>query len=446
MDPLVRSARVDDLFGEDATLSRYLEVEIALAAAQAEIGLIPREAAEALSHFASPAALDRDRLRDDHGTVGFPIVGLVRQLAQRVPDGQGEFAHWGATTQDIMDTGLVLALRTLLGWVDDALHGVTATLAALASAHRRTPMIGRSQMQHAVPITFGLKVVGWLGALERHRCRLSELKPRLLRAQLGGAAGSLASLGLEGFEVRKRLAARLGLADPNLSWHTHRDSLAELVSALGLITASLGKIATDIILLAQTEVAELREPAKDGRGTSSTMPQKRNPVLSQHVLVAARLVRPQVSAMLEAMVQDHERGSASWQMEWTLIPTVASHTMAALERTQELLEGIEVDTERMAANLGQSRGLVYSEAVMMVLAPVIGRQRAHDLVVDAVRQASANGVGFRESVERSSAITSAVSVEDLRRCFSGELHTEMANENVGHALASRDAARATRRK
>ncbi len=312
MNPGVRSARADALFAEPATLSRYLEVEAAIAACQAKLGVIPERAALSIAAFARAENIDRARYRLDFETVGFPIVGLVRQLAEIVPEGHGEFAHWGATTQDIMDTGLVLALRDILVWAEDSLDGVIANLTPLAEQLRRTVMIGRSQIQHAVPITFGYKVVGWLAPLLRHLCRLAELRPRLLQVQFGGAVGTLASLGAQGFEVRRLLAERLGLGEPTVSWHTHRDALCELVTFFGLLTGSLSKIATDIMLLAQTEVGEVHEPAKPGRGVSSTMPHKRNPILSQQIIVAGRLVRSQASGMLEAMVQDHERGSATW--------------------------------------------------------------------------------------------------------------------------------------
>lgn len=293
MGPGVRSARADRLFSETATVSRYLETEAALAASQAWLGIIPEDAARSIAVFGVAEKIDLAEYRGDYETTGYPIAGLVRQLARIVPEGCGEYAHWGATTQDIMDTSLILALRDILMWVEEDLEGIIANLVPVAEQHRRTVMIGRSQMQHAVPITFGYKVAGWLSPLLRQLCRLAEVRTRLLTVQLGGAVGTLASLGAEGVEVRRLFAERLKLGVPTACWHTQRDVLCELVTFFGVLTASLAKIATDILLLAQTEVGEVHEPAKPGRGTSSTMPQKRNPVLSQQIIVAARLARLQ---------------------------------------------------------------------------------------------------------------------------------------------------------
>jgi 3-carboxy-cis,cis-muconate cycloisomerase len=433
MDPGIRSARADELFAESATLSRYLEVEAAIAACQAQLGVIPDKAAQSIAAFAHTESIDRDRYRQDLETVGFPIVGLVRQLAEIVPEGHGEFVHWGATTQDIMDTGLVLALRGILAWVEDSTDGVIANLIPLAEQHRRTLMIGRSQMQHAVPITFGYKVAGWLAPLLRHRCRLAELRPRLLQVQFGGAVGTLASLGAQGFEVRRLLADQLGLGEPVVSWHTQRDALVELVTFFSLLTGSLSKIATDVMLLAQTEVGEVQEPVGPGRGVSSTMPQKRNPVLSQQIIVAGRLVRSQAGGMIEAMVQDHERGSATWQLEWTLVPDAASHTLAALERMVELTGGLEVHPDRMRENLELTDHLVFAEAIMMALAPHVGRQRAHDLVDAAVAE-TRQGVSFVNALHRSKEISGVLAPADLKRIFDGEAYVDAADHVVADVL------------
>lgn len=434
MDAQIRSARVDALFSETAILSRYIEVEVALAQTQAALGIIPEGAAQAISASAKLENFDRERYRQDSATVGFPIVGLVRQLTEVAPDGLGQYTHWGATTQDIMDTGLVLALREVLAWTEQALDTLNNTLARIADEHSQTLMIGRSQMQHAVPITFGYKVAGWLMALSRHQCRLNELRPRLLQVQFGGAVGTLVALHPDGPAVRHGLAQRLSLGEPSISWHTHRDSLCELTTFFGLLTGSLAKIATDIMLLAQTEVAEIHEPAAKGRGVSSTMPHKRNPVLSQQIIVAARLVRAQVASMLEAMVQDHERGSATWQMEWTLIPDSVSHAMSALERTLELFDGLEIHPERMRENTGMTRQLIYAEAVMMTLAPHLGRQKAHDLVEAAVAEAR-GGKPFADALQQLPEISEVLSESELNLILNGEAHIEAANQAVKDVFA-----------
>jgi 3-carboxy-cis,cis-muconate cycloisomerase len=437
MDPSIRSARVHALFAETATLSRYLQVEVALAQTEAALGIIPERAAQAIAASATPENIDRERYRQDFATVGFPIVGLVRQLTKLVPDGLGEFTHWGATTQDIMDTGLVLALQDVVEWTEQALDTIIGNVARIADEHSDTLMIGRSQMQHAVPITFGYKAAGWLVALSRHQRRLKELRPRLLQVQFGGAVGTLVALHPDGPAVRHGMAERLGLAEPTVCWHTHRDSLCEIITFFGLLTATLAKIATDIMLMAQTEVAEVHEPTTKDRGVSSTMPHKRNPVLSQQIIVAARLTRAQVGSMLEAMVQDHERGSATWQMEWTLIPTTAAYALSALERAMELIEGLDIHPERMTENLGLSHQFVYAEAVMMALAPQLGRQKAHDLVDEAVSDAR-GGKPFVEALQQSREINDVLSESVLSEILSGQAHIEAAAQAVKEVLANCD--------
>ena len=434
-DACTRSARVHELFSDAATVSRYLQVEVALAQTEAALGIIPDRAARAIAVSATFENIDLKRYRQDFATVGFPIVGLVRQLTEIVPDGFGQFTHWGATTQDIMDTGLVLALREVVSCTEQALDAIISNLARIADEHSHTLMIGRSQMQHAVPITFGYKAAGWLVPLQRHQQRLAELRPRLLQVQFGGAVGTLVALHPDGIAVRHGLAERLSLGEPIISWHTHRDSLCELVTFFGLLTGSIAKIATDIMLLAQTEIAEVHEPAAKGRGVSSTMPHKRNPVLSQQIIVAARLTRAHVMSMLEAMIQDHERGSATWQMEWTLIPDIAAYALSALERALELIEGLEIHPERMCENLGLTQQLVYAEAVMMALAPHLGRQKAHDLVEAAVADAR-GGEPFLETLRKSPEISNVLSESDLRLIVDGKAHVEAADRLVREVLTA----------
>jgi 3-carboxy-cis,cis-muconate cycloisomerase len=437
LDASIRSDRVDALFAETATISRYLQVEVALAQTEAALGIIPERAAQAIAASATVENIDRERYRQDFATVGFPIVGLVRQLTELVPDGLGEFTHWGATTQDIMDTSMVLALREVVAWSEQTLDSIVGNLARIADEHSNTLMIGRSQMQHAVPITFGYKAAGWLVALSRHQQRLKELRPRLLQVQFAGAVGTLAALHPEGPAVRRGLAERLSLGEPTISWHTHRDSLSEFITFLGLLTATLAKIATDIMLMAQTEVGEVSEPTTKGRGVSSAMPHKRNPILSQQVIVAARLTRAQVASMLEAMIQDHERGSATWQMEWSIIPVTSAYALSALERTLELVAGLQVHPERMRENLGLSHQLVYAEAVMMALAPKLGRQKAHDLVEATVSDAR-GGKSFVEALQQSEEINSILSASMLNEILTGQTHIEAAAQAVKAVLANRD--------
>ena len=435
IDPATRSPWVDALFSDEAGYARFLEVEKVLARVQAGLGIIPEEAAEAIGALSFAQVHDAQALRADFARVGFPVVGLVRRIADSVPDDLGQYAHWGATTQDIMDTALILALREVLERIEAHLGAIRSNLEALARAHAGTLMAGRSQLQQAVPITFGYKAAGWLMALAHDAARLRQLRPRLLRVQFGGAVGTLAAVHPHGPAIRAALARALGLADPAISWHTARDGLAEFVGALGLMTGTLARIATDVVLMAQTELGEVREPALPGRGISSTMPHKRNPVLSQQIMVAARSVRARVPQMLEAMVQDHERGTGIWPGEWALIPDACSHAVAALERMEELSAGLRVDGARMAANIGLSGQFVYAEAVMMALASKLGRQRAHDLVEEAVERAGREG-GFEAALLADPRIAAHLSAEDLRRIFSGDLHREAGRAAVIHALAA----------
>lgn len=410
---LVRSPAADAIFSERSTLARFLEVEVALASTQAKLGLIPTEAAAAIAAYATVDRIDLVAYRESFKNVGFPIVGLVRQLAQDVPDGHGQYAHWGATTQDIMDTALVLQLREALAIMERALRAIAASLTTHAEAHRNTLMAGRSQLQHAVPMTFGFKVAGWLSAIQRHQERLTQLKPRVLCVQFGGAIGTLASLDKAGLNVQEALAAKLGLGVPVISWHSHRDSLAETIGFCGVLTATLAKIATDVLLMTQTEVDELREPSLPERGVSSTMPQKHNPILSQQILAASRLIRPQVAAALSAMVQDHERGSGRWQMEWSVVPETASFALSALERTQELVEGLDVRAVQMQANLDRTVGLIGAEAIMMALAPKLGRQRAHDVVAEAAALAQEQGRGLAEALGEHRDVRAVLSEDEV---------------------------------
>ncbi len=378
------------VFSDEAAVRRYVEVEVALAAAEAGAGVIPAAAAEAIRAGAQPDAIDLARLKVETDLVGYPIVGLVHQLAGQVGEA-GRYVHWGATTQDIMDTATVLQIKDALALVEADLDAIEAALAALAASHRATVMAGRTHLQHALPVTFGYKAAVWLAMIRRHRQRLAELRPRVLVGQFAGAAGTLASLGDKGLAVHDALMDELGLGRPATPWHVARDAFAETVSFLGLVTGSLAKIATDVMLLMQTEVAEAFEPFVAGRGSSSTMPQKRNPISCELIVAAARIVRGHVGLMLDAMAADHERATGPWHLEWVAIPEAFLTAGGALRQARFMLEGLIVDAGRMRRNLEITGGLIVAEAVMMALAPHTGRGAAHDLVYGACRAALDNG-------------------------------------------------------
>jgi len=407
------TAEMRAVFSDENLLKCYVEAEVALAVAQGRLGVISREAADAIAQLAPTVTFDRDALKHEAENVGYPILGLVRQLSQKLGEA-GRYVHWGATTQDIMDTGTVLQIRAALAIVERDLAAVSAALAGLAQKYRDTPMPGRTHLQQALPITFGYKCAIWLSMMDRHAARLRELKPRVLLAQFGGAAGTLASLGDRGIEVRREYARELKLGDPPITWHVARDGVAETISFLGLLAGSLGKIGFDIMLMMMTELGEAFEPFASHRGASSTMPQKRNPISSEILLANAKAVRQHAALMLDAMVQDFERATGPWHVEWMAIPESFILTAGSLAQAKFMLGGLVVDESRMRSNLELSQGLIVAEAVMMGLAPHLGRQQAHDLVYEACREALAQHRSLFEALQADPKVGSALPEDRLR--------------------------------
>jgi 3-carboxy-cis,cis-muconate cycloisomerase len=402
------TARMREIFSDRQLINRYIEVEVALARAEARCGVIPADAAEVIARESQLDRIDFDHMREETDIVGYPILPLVHQLVAMCGDA-GRYLHWGATTQDIMDTANVLQVRAALDVVDADIRELRQILAKLAVKHRDTPMAGRTHLQQALPVTFGYKVAIWLAMFDRHQERLAELRKRVLVVEFAGAAGTLASLGTatgnKGFEVQQALAEELGLGVPTTTWHVARDGLAESVNLLALITASLGKIATDIMIMASTEFAEVYEPFVKGRGASSTMPQKRNPISSELMLAAAKAVRQHAGLMVDAMIQDFERATGPWHAEWIALPESFILTAGALHQAKFALGGLIVDEARMRHNLGISKGLIVAEAVMMGLAPAMGRQQAHDIVYDACRTVNTQGGNLAEALAALPAVT-----------------------------------------
>jgi 3-carboxy-cis,cis-muconate cycloisomerase len=394
--------------GERAMLAAMLRVEAALARAEARLGIVPHAAADAIAAAAEVDRLDLSALAAATRNTGYPVVGLVRQLSALAGPEAGRWTHWGATTQDILDTALVLALREGLALIGRDLDAVITALAARAREHRDTVMAGRTHLQHALPTTFGLKCAVWLAPLLSTRERLAQMAPRLFRVQFGGAAGTLASLGDKGLDVARELARELDLAEPDAPWHVARDAFAEAVSVLGILTGALAKMATDVLLLMQTEVAEAFEPHAPGRGGSSTMPQKRNPIACEYVIAQARGVQALVPLMLGAMAGDQERATGPWQAEALAIPQAMLLAHGALDQSLLIAEGMTVDAARMRRNLDATGGLIMAEAVMMGLAPVLGRGAAHDAVHHACDLALAEGVSLAEALGRDPVVAAAL--------------------------------------
>jgi 3-carboxy-cis,cis-muconate cycloisomerase len=381
------SAEMRRVWSDEHRTAKYIEIERALAVVQGRLGIIPQEAADEIVRNCDPAKFDLDKLKAQTERIGYPILGVVSQLNALCRDKLGEYCHWGATTQDITDTATVLQIRDALAIVESELTGISGALAALARKHRDTPMAGRSNLQQAIPITFGYKVATILAAIERHRERLQQLKPRVLVGEFGGACGTLASIEKGAMETQAGLMAEVGLGQPAIAWHTVRDSIAEVGAFLGLVGGTLGKISMDVKLMMQTEVGEVYEPFAHGRGSSSTMPQKRNPISSCYIHAAVSVVRQHAAALMDAMIADHERSTGPWEIEWIVLPEAFCLMAGALKQTRFVLEGLEVDAAKMRANIDMTNGLLMSEAVMMGLGRYIGREYAHDLVYDLCREA-----------------------------------------------------------
>ena len=380
------TAEMRAVFSDEALVGRYLETEAALARAQARAGVVPQSAADAISAAALAVVINFDKLRQQTEIVGYPILPLVHQLSEAAGEA-GRYVHWGATTQDIMDTANVLQIRSALGIVARDLAEVRDRLADLARKYRDTPMAGRTHLQQALPITFGYKAAVWLSSIDRHIERVEQALPRILVGEFAGATGTLASIGEGGLEMQKFFCEELGLGQPAMTWHVARDGFAEAVTLLGLVTGTLGKIATDIMMMSATEFGEVSEPFVPGRGASSTMPQKRNPISSELMLAAAKAVRQHVATMLDGMIHDFERATGPWHLEWLSLPESFLLTASSLANAKFMLAGLVVHERRMRENLDLTHGLIVAEAVMMAAAPKLGRQHAHDVVYDACRKA-----------------------------------------------------------
>ena len=428
------TAEMRSVFSDKALIERYIEVEIALAKAEARCGVIPAEAAVQIAELARFESLDLAHMQHETEIVGYPILPLVEQLSKLCGEA-GRYVHWGATTQDIMDTAVVLQVRAALAIVERDIQAVRGLLAGLAKQYRDTPMAGRTHLQHALPITFGYKVAVWLSMFDRHAERLVELRPRVEVGQFAGAAGTLASLGDKGLEVQEALMAELGLGVPQATWHVARDGLAETLNFLGLVTGSLGKVALDVMMMMTSELGEVYEPFVKGRGASSTMPQKRNPISCELMYAAAKGVRQQAGLMLDAMIQDFERSTGPWQAEWVAIPEAFALSAASLGQAKFMLAGLEVRTERMRQNLDMTRGLIVAEAVMMGLAPALGRHVAHDVVYAACRVANDDGISLLDALLARPDVTDRLDRAELQRLTDPANYLGLAPQMVDRALA-----------
>jgi len=440
LGPLFASDAMAAVFSDAARLQGMLDFEAGLARAEASIGLFPAATATSIAQACKAELFDIGALARDTAQAGNPAIPMVKQLTALVAKhdaNAARFVHWGATSQDAIDTGLVLQVRTGLAAIEPDTRRLAAALAAHAQAQAKTVMIGRTLLQQAVPVTFGLKAAGWLAALDRARARLATAGRAAQVLQFGGAAGTLAALGDRGLDVAATLAKELDLGLSELPWHGHRDRLVDVAAAFGLLVGTLGKIARDLSLLMQTEVAEAFEPAGQGRGGSSTMPHKRNPIACAVALAAAARVPNLVATLLAAMPQEQERGLGGWHAEWETLPEIFLLASGALHHMADAIAGLTLDTKRMRENIDATRGLVMAEAVTMALAGKIGKHEAHKLVESACRRAVSEGAHLRDVLAREPAVMAQVTPEALDRLFAPESYLGMAERFVQRVLAAR---------
>lgn len=426
------------IFSDEGRLQGMLDFEAALARAEARCGVIPQSAVGPIEGGCSADLYDPIALGIAIGTAGNSAIPLVKAMGKRIAEHDIEaerYVHLGATSQDVMDTGLVLQLRQAIDLIEADLSRLGDSLATQAERHARTPMAGRTWLQHATPVTLGMKIAGWLGAINRHRQRLREIKPRVLCLQFGGASGSLAALGEQAWPVSQALANELGLELPDQPWHTQRDRLAEFAGLLGLIAGSLGKLGRDLSLLMQTDVGEVFEPSAPGKGGSSTMPHKRNPVGSAVMISASVRAPGLVATMLSAMPQEHERSLGLWHAEWETLPELCCLVSGSLQQALVAIGDLEVDADRMAGNLEQTRGLVLAEAVSIALAQRIGRDAAHHLIEQCCRRAVADGRHLRGVLGETPEVRKQLNDAELDRLLDPANYLGQAQLWVARAVA-----------
>jgi len=439
IDSLATTGPLADLFSDRSLLQAMLDFEAALARAEARVGIVPVDAADAIRAAAKAENFDaaemaRGVLRG--GTPGIPIAKALTAKVKAADPDAARWVHWGATSQDVADTAMILLLKRAQPILVGDLSRLEKALDQLSERHRNTVMLGRTLLQAAPPVTFGLKAAGWLAAIRRSRMWLDDAFQDALILQFGGASGTLAALGEKGFEAGRAMAKELGLGFPDAPWHAHRDRLAALVAACGVLTGVLGKMARDISLLAQGEVAEAAEPAGDERGGSSTMPQKRNPIASALTLAAANRVPGLVAAFLSGMVQEHERGVGGWQAEWPTIAGVIESTGLAIASMAEAASGLEVDAEQMRANIEATGGTVFAEKASMLLAAKLGRETARQIVSEAARRSEEEGRTLKEVLGEIPEVARALGGRALRDLETPEKYLGTAEEMRKRLLVS----------
>jgi 3-carboxy-cis,cis-muconate cycloisomerase len=439
--PLLSSAAMRTVCDDEVYLQHMLDFEHALARAEAAVGIIPASAVVSIAKACHAESFDRAALAESAVQAGNLAIPLVKMLTAKVANADpsaARYVHWGATSQDVIDTATMLGLRAAINALIVDLDRAITGFARMAVQHRETAVVARTWLQHALPMPFGLKLAEYAAALHRSRGRLKRLRGETLALQFGGAAGTLAALGDNGLKVAEQLAQELSLPLPDAPWHTHRDRIADVAAALAILTGTCGKIARDVSLMMQTDVAEAFEPAGEGRGGSSTMPHKRNPVAAARALAAATMAPNLAATIFAAQVQDHERSAGPWHAEWPTLPTLQLVTSGALSAIAEIAEGLDIDATRMRANLDMTQGLVMAEAVAMALAEKIGKGEAHHIVEAASRKAIETRRHLRSVLAEDTRVTTHIDTDTLESLFDPMAYQGVAQTLIDRLLASLD--------
>ncbi len=432
---LFSTAEMRQIFDDRTTVQRWMDVEAALARAEARLGIIDQHSADEITAKCNVDLIDMVEMKRQLEHTHHPIMPLIRCYQAICSHASGEALHWGATTQDIMDTGVVLQLRDANAIVVRDLRSVLAELEKLARTHADTLQAGRTHGQHALPITFGFKVAVWIAEVRRHLQRLDEMAPRVFQGEFAGAVGTLASIGDRGPELQRLMFDDLGLAVPEIAWHTARDGFAELVAVYAMIGSTLAKMMNEVVALQRTELAEVEEPFHMGKVGSSTMPHKRNPMMSEGVVAVSRILNSQVGIALGNMQGEHERDQRGWQSEWSFLAETCCLLAGMLHWSHKVLAGLRVNPDRMQQNLGALSGLLLSENVMLALARIIGRQEAHDVVYELCMDAFEKALPLATVLKEDRRVATHLSANEIDKLLDPGAYTGLSRYFVDRVLA-----------
>ncbi len=432
---LFSTEEMRDIFSDRNQVQKWIEAEIALAEAEAELGVIPSEAAAEIRKKGKVELFSIDEMKKGILSTWHPLISMIRQFEGLCDRPYGEYIHWGATTQDIMDTGLMLQIGEALQAVERDLDKLLAIAKSLARKHKHTIMSGRTHGQQGLPLTFGYKAAVWVDEISRHMVRLQEIKAKTNTGNLSGGVGTLASLGENAVEVRERFFAKLGLTNPKVTWHAARDRLSETVFLLAMIGSTFGKIANEIVQLQKTEVGELEEPFYHGKVGSSTMPQKRNPMACETVVAINSFLRQQTALITQSMMMENERDLRVWMIEWEVIPTSFKYVSAVLKHMEWVLRDLKVNEKQMEANLKLSKGLIMSEAVFMKLSQFVGHQKAHELVYDLAMSSYEKGILLADELKSSKEIRSHLTDKEIDELLSTKNYIGLSAYFIDKALS-----------